>query len=68
MEDEWTNLEFVNVLRSLALIVLLDEQGQLTLLVGGRDRSVRADNGPALGVIESLGVGGLDKEAGSNRD
>ena len=58
-------LHLVHVLGHLALFILFDEEGELTRLVGGRDWSVRANDGLALGVKERVGRvgGGLDDDA-----
>ena len=62
------NLELVDVLGHLALIIALDEEGELTRKVGGGDGSVGADDGLALGVKERTGgiICGLDDDAGGN--
>lgn len=61
-------LERMNVLRHLAFVIPLDEEGELALLVRRRDGSVRADDGLLVLAQQRLRrvAGGLDDDTRGN--
>lgn len=63
-----TRLKRMDVLRHLALVIPLDEEGELALLVRRRDGSVRADDGLLVLAQQRLRrvACGLDDDARGN--
>lgn len=57
----------MDVFRKEAILVSLDEEGQLAWSIRPRNWRVRSHHGLSLCVRESLGIGRFDDDAGGKR-